>query len=124
MDIALNYCNECIANSVGTYLELIWQDVWKRNGKKVFRHHHNMIFTIPEYVRMMMTDPGDTILNDDWFHIVSSEAVNVKIRCVKPVLQFPEGNIQLGYKVGTRGNGVDKSRWPKDLMINIATDEN
>lgn len=37
VDVALNYYNQWLANSVGEYPEEIWQDVWKRNGKQVFR---------------------------------------------------------------------------------------
>jgi crotonobetainyl-CoA:carnitine CoA-transferase CaiB-like acyl-CoA transferase len=37
VDVALNYYNQWLANSVGDYPEPVWQDVWERNGKQVFR---------------------------------------------------------------------------------------
>lgn len=37
IDIALNYYNQWLADSVGEYPEVVWQDVWARNGKEVFR---------------------------------------------------------------------------------------
>jgi hypothetical protein len=39
------------------------------------------------------------------------------VRCVKPVLQFPGGKVQLRFQVGTRTNGVDAARWPEDLLV-------
>jgi len=37
IDVALNYYNQWLANTVGEYSDDIWQDVWKRNGQEVFR---------------------------------------------------------------------------------------
>lgn len=37
VDVALNYYNQWLADSVGEYPEEIWQDVWKRNGSEVYR---------------------------------------------------------------------------------------
>ena len=37
VDVALNYYSQWLADSVGEYPEEVWQDVWKRNGKQVFR---------------------------------------------------------------------------------------
>lgn len=37
VDVALNYYNQWLADSVGQYPEEVWQDVWKRNGSQVFR---------------------------------------------------------------------------------------
>jgi hypothetical protein len=37
VDVALNYYNQWLANSVGEYPDEVWQNVWERNGKQVFR---------------------------------------------------------------------------------------
>lgn len=37
VDLALNYYNQWLADEVGEYPEEVWQDVWQRNGKRVFR---------------------------------------------------------------------------------------
>lgn len=37
IDLSLNYYNQWLADEVGEYPDQIWQDVWNRNGKKVFR---------------------------------------------------------------------------------------
>jgi CoA-transferase family III len=38
VDVALNYYNQWLANSVGTYPADVWEDVWARNGRQVFRY--------------------------------------------------------------------------------------
>lgn len=38
VDLALNYYNTWLANSVGQYPETVWQDLWTRNGRQVFRY--------------------------------------------------------------------------------------
>jgi len=46
----------------------------------------------------------------------------MKMKIVKPVLNFTEGSkgkVELGFNVGTRGNGVDAPRWPEDLMVPV-----
>lgn len=47
--------------------------------------------------------------------------LDIAYRTVKPVLQFKEGLVKPGFSVGTRGNGVDKARWPKDLNTEVIT---
>lgn len=37
VDLSLNYYNQWLAESCGEYPEDVWQDVWQRNGKQVFR---------------------------------------------------------------------------------------
>jgi crotonobetainyl-CoA:carnitine CoA-transferase CaiB-like acyl-CoA transferase len=37
LDVALNYYNQWLANSVGEYPDTVWQDVWEKNGRQVFR---------------------------------------------------------------------------------------
>lgn len=37
VDLALNYYNQWLADQVGEYPAPVWQDVWKRNGRKVFK---------------------------------------------------------------------------------------
>lgn len=37
VDVALNYYNQWLADAVGEYPVDVWQDVWTRNGRQVFR---------------------------------------------------------------------------------------
>ena len=55
----------------------------------------------------------------DFFEMRETKALGLKIRTPKPVLRFPKGTVELGYNVGTRGNGVDQPHWPSDLSTEI-----
>ena len=59
------------------------------------------------------------LFKPSFFETYRSEAVGVSIRKVKPVARFMDDIVELGYNVGTRGNGVDKPRWPDDLTTEI-----
>ncbi len=37
VDLALNYYNQWLVESVGEYPSQVWDDLWSRNGRKVFR---------------------------------------------------------------------------------------
>jgi hypothetical protein len=124
VDIALNYYSQWLVNSCGTYPESVWEDVWSRNGRKVFRHHHNMLFLLPEYLKMLHVNSSETVFRPEFFEDRESKAVGKKVRTPRPIVQFPEGKVTLGYNVGTRTNGVDQARWPKDLSVEIVTEDN
>ncbi|KAF2115092.1 CoA-transferase family III domain-containing protein [Lophiotrema nucula] len=121
VDIALNYYSAWLVNSVGTYPKPVWEDVWSRNGRQVFRHYHNMQYTLPRFLKMLQENSGKIIFNPAFFEKVHSGAINTDIVHPKPVIQFPDGRVQLKYNVGTRGNGVDQPKWPENLMTEIAT---
>jgi len=46
-------------------------------------------------------------------------AIGKDVKGVKPIIQYPQGNVKLGYSIGTRGNGVDQPVWPKNLMTEV-----
>ncbi|OQV06040.1 hypothetical protein CLAIMM_10678 [Cladophialophora immunda] len=118
VDTSLNYYNQWLALTVGEYPPDVWEDVWTRNGRPVFRHYHSMNYTIPRYIEMMRKDK--TVLNPDFFEKRASGALGgLLFRSPRPVLQFPPGTVRLGYNVGTRGNGVDEAWWPEDLMTEV-----
>lgn len=118
VDTSLNYYNQWLTLTVGEYPPDVWEDVWARNGRQVFRHYHSMNHTIPRYIDMMRRDK--TILNLDFFENRISEALGGLIfRVPKPILQFPPDTVQLGYNIGTRGNGVDEAKWPDDLLTEV-----
>ncbi|KAH7391124.1 CoA-transferase family III domain-containing protein [Phaeosphaeria sp. MPI-PUGE-AT-0046c] len=119
VDVALNYYSQWLVNSVGVYPEHVWQDVWTRNGRQVFRHRHNMAYTLPMFLQMIQKNAGKALLCPDFFEIRHSGAIGKDVRVVKPIVQYPAGKIELRYNVGTRGNGVDQPRWPADLMTEI-----
>ena len=119
VDLALNYYNQWLARSVGEYPKGVWEEVWGRNGKVVFRAEHNMGYTIPRMMGMMVVNSGKTAFQEDFFEERWSGALGTQVRTLKPVLRFVGGEVELGYNVGTRGNGVDVPRWPEDLMVEV-----
>lgn len=124
VDVALNYYSQWLVNSCGMYPEFVWQDLWTRNGRKVFRHFHNMPYLIPEYLKMLRANASETVLRPEFFENRKSKNLGTSVTTVKPVAQFPVGTVELGYNVGTRTNGVDQPRWPKDLSVEIVTADN
>ncbi|KAH8690556.1 alpha-methylacyl-CoA racemase [Talaromyces proteolyticus] len=116
IDTALNYYNSWLVEQVGEYSPDVWEEVWTRNGRRVFRHFHSMNYTLPHYMEMFQKEG---MFNLDFFEMRETKALGLKIRTVKPVLRFPKGTVELGYNVGTRGNGVDQPYWPDDLATEI-----
>ncbi|KAJ9614357.1 hypothetical protein H2200_002493 [Cladophialophora chaetospira] len=116
IDTALNYYNRWLVEQVGEYSPEIWHEVWTRNGRQVFRHFHNMNYTLPHYMKMFQKEG---LFDLDFFELRETKALGLKIRTPKPVLRFPEGTVELGFNVGTRGNGVDQPYWPSDLSTEI-----
>lgn len=122
VDIALNYYNSWLAEVCGEYPEPVWEDVWNRNGRRVFRHYESMNVTVPAYLNMIKRNAADVLLRPEFFERRVTKALSIEMQVVKPVLQFPEGSVKLGYNVGTRGNGVDDPVWPKDLLTEVIKD--
>lgn len=119
VSIAINYYNMWLVDHVGEYKKDIWEDLWSRNGRQVFRHYHSMNYTAPHYMKMFQQQG---LLNLDFFETRESKALGgIKFRVPKPILQFPPGTVEPGYNIGTRGNGVDQPRWPRDLMTEIVS---
>lgn len=77
-----------------------------------------MAVTIPHYMAAL-EKANSPIFNPEFFENRENKAIGAKVRTVKPILVFPEGTVKLGYNVGSRPNGVDKPRWPEDLLVEI-----
>ncbi|KAF4989089.1 hypothetical protein FDECE_14814 [Fusarium decemcellulare] len=118
IDTSLNYYNQWLAKSVGEYDQHVWEAVWEKTGREVFRSYQSMNVTLPKFIAKMERD--GTLLNPQFFEKRVSGALNgLVFRTPKPVLQFPPGSVELGYNVGTRGNGVDQAHWPSDLSVEV-----
>lgn len=81
------------------------------------RSFHNMIYTIPKYMGMIMKHSN--LLDPSFFEDRESKALGVVVRTVKPIIKFENDQVELKYNVGTRGNGKDAPRWPEDLMTEV-----
>lgn len=121
VDIALNYYSQWLVNSCGVYPEPVWDELWGRYGKPVFRHYHAMGYTLPRFAHMIQLHRKGVLFRDEFFEDRDCKNRDVKIRAVKPILSFPGEEVRPGYNVGTRPNGVDQPKWPEDLMTEMVT---
>ena len=63
----------------------------------------------------------EVLYKKEFFEHRKSKAVGQTFVQVKPVAQFADG-VELRYNVGTRGNGVDRAKWPDDLSVEVVTE--
>lgn len=86
------------------------------------RSTHNMLQLIPAYIKMIKDNSDKIVFNPSFFEERESKAIEncPPIRAVKPIIDF-DGQVKLGYNVGTRGNGRDKPHWPSDLMVEVVS---
>ncbi|TPX11478.1 uncharacterized protein E0L32_007897 [Thyridium curvatum] len=115
VDISLNYYSQWLVRSCGTYPSKVWQELWKRNGQPVFRHYQNMTQTIPAVLKLLMQRHGSSLFRPGFFEERPCPSIGYNIKVLKPALQYPDGEVEFGFNVGTRTNGVDKPYWPEDL---------
>ncbi|KIX08137.1 uncharacterized protein Z518_02793 [Rhinocladiella mackenziei CBS 650.93] len=121
VDLALNYYNQWLVESVGEYPAHVWEDVWSRHGKKIFRCYHNMPFLVPAYIEMLRCNSSAELFDPKFFEDRYSGAIDAVIRTVRPIIQFDKDEVELKYNVGTRGNGKDTPRWPQDLGVEVVS---
>lgn len=105
---------------MGTYSPDVWDDVWTRNGKQVFRHYHDQFYTLEKY-RSTLQKSSPNLWNPNFFENRYAYGYRKPIRTVKPIAQYQggENTIKLGYNVPCRTNGVDEPKWPDDLMTEV-----
>lgn len=117
--VALNYYNQWLVRSCGTYPEPVWKEMWERHGSPVFRHYHTMPYTVPAVSKLLYSHDVGTLFQTHFFEPRNSGAVNGTFLVVKPVAQYKDKAMDLSYNVGTRGNGVDQPVWPADLSTEV-----
>ncbi|KAI1177407.1 CoA-transferase family III domain-containing protein [Nemania sp. FL0916] len=119
VDTALNYYSQWLICTCGSYPADVWEEVWKKNGRPVFRHWQNTRTTFPAMVNLFHEHSANVLLNPSFFEERRSEAVGTTFIRVKPIAQYADDAVQLTYNVGCRGNGLDEARWPGDLTVEI-----
>jgi hypothetical protein len=117
----LNYYSQWLVNSVGTYPDEVWKEVWQRNGAPVFRHYHPMPYLLPRVIGLVKQSSGDKLFRPEFFKTYRPSSLAKDMVMVAPVLRFPDGEVEPRFDVGTRGNGVDQPKWPEDLSTEIIT---
>ncbi|TFK34340.1 CoA-transferase family III domain-containing protein [Crucibulum laeve] len=118
IDVALNYFAQWLIRSCGVYPPGVWDMLWAKYDRAVSRSTDNMNVLLPRFMQMVK-EKGTVVLNPEFFEDREDKAIGVPIRTIKPVLSFTDCLVKPGYNVGTRANGVDKARWPKDLLTEV-----
>lgn len=80
-----------------------------------------MGYLLPELIGRLKKHSSDKLFRPEFFEPRESKAVGHTFIQVKPIAQFKDGEVKLGYNVGTRGNGVDKAAWPEDLSVEVVS---
>lgn len=124
VDVALNYYSQWLVRSCGTYDDKTWNELWSRHGSPVFRHYHAMQHLLPAVLKLLYQHDEKTLFNPDFFEERKAESLGMTFVQVKPIAGFAKDAVDLGYHVGTRGNGVDAPVWPKDLRVEVVREEN
>lgn len=122
IDLALNYYTAWLVNYVGEYPRSVWDQIWAEHDRKVWRHYQSNAITGPETARKLRVGPGGKrLFKPEFFEDRSAPAVLGKknFRHIRPIAQWPAGTVEPGYRIGTRGNGVDNARWPEDLSVEV-----
>ncbi|KAK7746560.1 hypothetical protein SLS62_009357 [Diatrype stigma] len=119
VDVALNYYNQWLVRSCGTYDDQTWNELWGRHGSPVFRHYHAMPYLLPAMLKLLQEHDAPVLFNPAFFEERKSEYLGATFVQVKPVAKFADGAVDLGFHIGTRGNGVDEPIWPTDLTVEV-----
>jgi hypothetical protein len=82
-----------------------------------------MPYSIPAMMKLLVQHDSQTLFNPTFLQPMEAKYLETTFIRPKPVAQFANG-VELGYHVGTRGNGVDQPVWPKDLTVEVVTGEN
>ncbi|KAJ5058821.1 CoA-transferase family III domain-containing protein [Bipolaris maydis] len=119
VDVALNYYSQWLVRSCGTYPTDVWDKLWSKHGSPVFRHYHAMQFSVPVILKLLYQHDAKVLFNQSFFESRRASHLGATFIQVKPVIQFPNQDVELKYQVGTRGNGADKPIWPDDLTVEV-----
>jgi hypothetical protein len=117
IDLALSYYNQWLIRSCGAYPAPVWDEMWKSYGQFQLGAADTMEKSAP-MVMKLMNERNDSF-RDEFFEERRSRILDVDIRCVKPVIQYPDGEVKLCFNIGTRGNGRDAPRWPRNLLTEV-----
>jgi hypothetical protein len=117
--LALNYYSQWLVSCVGTYPSPVWSQLWAKSGRRQYRHYHNVHSTLNNCLATLKKTSSDILFRNEFFEDRKCGVLGTTIRTVKPIVQYPDGEVQLEYNIGTRSNGVDDARWPDDLSAEV-----
>jgi hypothetical protein len=75
---------------------------------------------LPAMIGLLTKYDSNVLFKPKYFDRQLSKAVNREFVKVKPIARWAD-NVELGFHIGNRTNGVDKARWPEDLRTEIVT---
>lgn len=78
-----------------------------------------MAYALRKTIGLIKTHSASQVFSPEFFTRYHVKPVGKDIQIVAPVLRFPGGELELGYAIGTRTNGVDKLRRPEDLSVEV-----
>lgn len=78
-----------------------------------------MMYTLPRLIGSLKENVSKELFKPEFFEKRTSKAVGHEFVQVKPIAQWKGESVSLRYNVGTRSNGVDEARWPRDLGVEI-----
>ncbi|PGH11602.1 hypothetical protein AJ80_07072 [Polytolypa hystricis UAMH7299] len=111
VDVALNYYSQWLVRSCGKYPSDVWSKLWTSTG--------SLTYMLPQVAKAMYQHNAAALFQPSFFEIREAGEFGKFIRTIKPIAQFPNGEVELRFDIGTRGNGVDKAVWPTDLNTDI-----
>ena len=79
-----------------------------------------MGYTLPSMVGLLQKYDHDTLFNPDFFEKRTSKVMGHEYIGVKPIARFKD-DVELGFNVGCRSNGMDEPKWPSDLSVEVVT---
>ncbi|KXN81477.1 hypothetical protein AN958_04558 [Leucoagaricus sp. SymC.cos] len=118
IQVAISYYNQWFVNSCGTYPPEIWDDLWSRYDYFVFHSSDNMGITIPACLQWLR-EKKTPMFDEKYFEVRENAALGIGVKTIKPVLNFVEGGVEVGYNVGSRPNGMDAPKWPANLLTEV-----
>jgi hypothetical protein len=90
----------------------------------IFHSGDNKLVSLPAVMDALRKNHIDLFTNPAYYTIKHNNVFNTDFRIVKDCIQWPPGSVDFDYRIGTRANGVDQPRWPKDLTVEIVTTTN
>ena len=122
IDLALNYYTTWLVNSVGSYPADVWDKLWSEHDYKVWQNTDSNTESGPATQRKLRDGPGGKrLFKPEFFEDRSAPGIlgDKKFRHIRSVAQWPNGTVESGFRIGTRGNGIDAANWPDDLSVEI-----
>ena len=122
IDLALNYYTSWLVNSVGEYPQPVFDKVWAEHDRKVWHNYQSNTITGPHTQKKLQAgEGGKRLFKPKFFEDRDAPGIlgKKKFRHIKSVAQWPAGRVEPGFRIGTRGNGLDAAYWPKDLNVEL-----